>query len=533
MPKESHSEDLCASDILKLLEEIRQQLAQSILRCCPEDVTPRPESFRSLGEKLSSLGHTWNAELDKIEALNEAMRGSGVMAEFEEEILMLRQDFDPLNKELERIVPLLMMADNPVAHLYSQRKYFSSEELRTKSMAELMYILECRREELTQIQGGLVRLEDFRKFEDDSEKLMLQISKAIPQAQSLRRRLQIKKQTLDGNIRVICRVRPVVPNDKKMGNNGAESSAMKLLAGDKIEVTRCHGGRNKTDSFSFDKVFGPTHSQEDVFTEFAESLDCLFEGYNLCFFLYGQTGSGKTFTLVGSLGAADEGLLPRMTKLLYRQIQKYQGSGWQINATLGCFEIYDNKVVDLLDPLKIKDQKVGLKLGHANDPLVNLTRLGVWKAEDALRAVRGALKHRATGRNEINETSSRSHFVFTLTLKGLDESRRPFEAALSFADLAGTEDQNQAKATGKARQEAICINVELFGLRSLLKDVAAGNKVGRYKGQLPKLFHQLLEKSCIAFMVVNVSPCNGHINSSFHSLSFAKEVAECKLPRQN
>lgn len=47
--------------------------------------------------------------------------------------------------------------------------------------------------------------------------------------------------------------------------------------------------------FAFNRVYGPTASQEEVFTETSQRLcDHVLEGYNSCCFAYGQTGSVST-----------------------------------------------------------------------------------------------------------------------------------------------------------------------------------------------------------------------------------------------
>lgn len=56
---------------------------------------------------------------------------------------------------------------------------------------------------------------------------------------------------------------------------------------------------NKAVSCTFDRVFGPESTQEDVFRGLAPALETVLEGFNACVLAYGQTGSGKTHTLIG------------------------------------------------------------------------------------------------------------------------------------------------------------------------------------------------------------------------------------------
>jgi len=52
-------------------------------------------------------------------------------------------------------------------------------------------------------------------------------------------------------------------------------------------------------SFAFDRVWGPSSTQLDVFLEVEALSLSVVDGYNVCIFAYGQTGSGKTHTMVG------------------------------------------------------------------------------------------------------------------------------------------------------------------------------------------------------------------------------------------
>ena len=50
------------------------------------------------------------------------------------------------------------------------------------------------------------------------------------------------------------------------------------------------GDSSQSHKFSFDRVFGPTGTQENVYEEVSEFVQSSLDGYNVCLFSYGQTG---------------------------------------------------------------------------------------------------------------------------------------------------------------------------------------------------------------------------------------------------
>jgi kinesin family protein C1 len=109
---------------------------------------------------------------------------------------------------------------------------------------------------------------------------------------------------LRGNVRVYARVRPFHLSDgvnlataEPVVGPSNNSQRMVITNPDKRQ-----GGpveREQTHKFNFDKAFGPSATQDEVFAEVSEFVQSALDGYNVCLFSYGQTGSGKTYSMLG------------------------------------------------------------------------------------------------------------------------------------------------------------------------------------------------------------------------------------------
>ncbi len=109
-----------------------------------------------------------------------------------------------------------------------------------------------------------------------------------------RRKLHNIIQELRGNVRVFARVRPFLPADGLDLTCLPDPTISVRPDGVSAKISRPSDDRAADEqNFTFDKVFGPSCSQEAVFQEVSEFVQSALDGYNVCLFSYGQTGSGK------------------------------------------------------------------------------------------------------------------------------------------------------------------------------------------------------------------------------------------------
>lgn len=89
-------------------------------------------------------------------------------------------------------------------------------------------------------------------------------------------------QELRGNIRVFCRIRPLLPDEVAQ----QQPSAVTLLEGHSIAVL--NSATTRTQTFDFDRVFDEHSSQAQIFEEVEPVLTSVLDGYHVCIFAYGQ-----------------------------------------------------------------------------------------------------------------------------------------------------------------------------------------------------------------------------------------------------
>lgn len=229
-------------------------------------------------------------------------------------------------------------------------------------------------------------------------------------------------------------------------------------------------------SFTFDKSFwshdeaDPHFSgQADVYGSFGEDfLDHNFDGYHTCIFAYGQTGSGKSYTMMGT--PDQPGLIPRTCRGLFERVDAEENSAITYKVHVSYFEIYNEHVKDLLTPKSSSPNYLKIRESKSDGVYVqNLTDEPVRCYEDIERLMRIGDMNRTTASTKMNDTSSRSHAVFTLTLKQIQhdlssDSTIERLARMRLVDLAGSERAGRTEATGQRLREGGNINQSLTTL---------------------------------------------------------------------
>ncbi|XP_025028586.1 kinesin-like protein KIFC3 [Python bivittatus] len=230
----------------------------------------------------------------------------------------------------------------------------------------------------------------------------------------LRKKYHDQLLELKGNIRVLCRLKPLTEDEQQGGPGGAWVEASPAEDGC---VTACYKG--KEHSFRLDKVFLPCATQEEVFLEIEPVVVSCLYGYNVCIFAYGQTGSGKTYTMEGLPG--NPGINQRALQALYQEMEAKEEEAWKYSVSLTMVEIYNEVIRDLLT--KDPQEKLDIKLhpdGSGQLHVPGLTSVEVQSLCEVQKILLLGKRNRTTFSTNMNAHSSRSHALLTLTLTGTD-----------------------------------------------------------------------------------------------------------------
>ena len=150
-----------------------------------------------------------------------------------------------------------------------------------------------------------------------------------------------------------------------------------------------------------------------------------FSGYNATVLAYGQTGSGKTFSMgtsnrEGETPVHHEGVIPRAVRDIFERIKDLK-SDYDFCIRVAFVELYKEKLYDLLSPTsKIKeDCMVDLREDPVKGVVIsNLTEVTVKDLRSTMDQLEVGSVKRVTAATAMNNTSSRSHAIFTIYIEG-------------------------------------------------------------------------------------------------------------------
>eukprot|EP01041_Mallomonas_annulata_P002751 gene2751-5419_t len=298
----------------------------------------------------------------------------------------------------------------------------------------------------------------------------------------------------DESVKVVVRIRPMNGQETRDGNLvAAEAFSDRGL----IVVRNPRADESEPPkNFSFDAVFGTNAEQKNIYDICAASVvESVLNGYNGTIFAYGQTGAGKTHTMEGRPDPPNlRGIIPNSFQHIFEYIAN--------NLETGTY---------------VKD----------------LTTLVVKNAVEIDHVMQSGKKNRSVGATLMNQTSSRSHSIFTIVVECAESDSRGDHirvGKLNLVDLAGSERQGKTGATGDRLKEATKINLSLAALGNVISALVDGRSshIPYRDSKLTRLLQNSLGGNAKTVMCANCGPADYNYDETLSTLRYANRAKNIK-----
>ncbi|KAK7268018.1 hypothetical protein RIF29_20700 [Crotalaria pallida] len=349
------------------------------------------------------------------------------------------------------------------------------------------------------------------------------------------------------NVQVLLRCRPFSEDELR-------SNAPQVLTCNEynreVAVSQSIAGKHTDRVFTFDKVFGPSAQQKDLYEQAVVPIvNEVLEGFNCTIFAYGQTGTGKTYTMEGESKRsksrpngelpAEAGVIPRAVKQIFDTLEG-QNAEYSVKVTF--LELYNEEITDLLAPEEIskaaleEKQKKQLPLmedGKGGVLVRGLEEEIVTSASEIFTLLERGSAKRRTAETLLNKQSSRSHSLFSITIHIKEATPEGEElikcGKLNLVDLAGSENISRSGAREGRAREAGEINKSLLTLgRVICALVEHLGHVPYRDSKLTRLLRDSLggrTKTCI---IATVSPAVHCLEETLSTLDYAHRAKNIK-----
>lgn len=253
----------------------------------------------------------------------------------------------------------------------------------------------------------------------------------------------------------------------------------------------------------------------------------MLEGYNGTIFAYGQTGTGKTHTISGiPKDPTHKGIMPRSFDTVFKSIECDSKCQYLVRASY--LEIYNEEIRDLLS--KNGQNKLELKEKDGTVYVKDLSTFVVKSPEDMMEVFNEGTVNRHVRATNMNDTSSRSHSIFTITIEssqiGPDGKSHIKVGKLNIVDLAGSERLDKTGAQGEGAKEGIKINLSLSTLCHVISSLTDPKCtfVPYRDSKLTRLLQDSLGGNTKTCMIANIGPADYNMDETLSTLRYASRA---------
>jgi hypothetical protein len=224
------------------------------------------------------------------------------------------------------------------------------------------------------------------------------------------------------------------------------------------------------------------------------------------------------------------GIIPQSFQHIFDKIALADNAQYLVRASY--LEIYNEEIRDLLS----KDPKNHLELKENIDTglyVKDLTTFVVKNAMEIDHVMQAGKKNRSVGATLMNQSSSRSHSIFTIVVECSTNDERGDHirvGKLNLVDLAGSERQSKTGATGDRLKEATKINLSLSALGNVISALVDGRSqhIPYRDSKLTRLLQDSLGGNTKTVMCANCGPAEYNYDETVSTLRYANRAKNIK-----
>ena len=486
-------------------------------------------------EELNAELNNRNSKKEKIENIND---------KFEKEEFELKTEINLWKKNFLSITKFKLYnfdqkyLKNIEKLLNIEQKYIINAPPEISKISEK--VLNYSKNLIEEVNYNTINLKELKEELTKEQEINTKLNEGLEKERNLRRKIHNRYMYLRGNMRIMCRLRPFLPNEIKSKKSQMETI---LLNNDMVLINE---GNKIPKMFEFDYVFDEHSTQEDIYEEVSLLIQSMIQGNNICIMSYGQTCTGKTYTIQGKNN--NKGIASRAVKELFEIIDNLikKNNTFQKNKnnfengyspsqgrtpyfikskfTMTIIEIYNEQIFNLLEDstpkLTIYEDSQG------NLIIPDLSPINISNFEEANKLFILAEKFRHTSSTEFNERSSRSHCIFSFNIKLTDSDNNVIRSTLHVIDLAGSERITKSQnANEKLKKEALSINLSLHSLSNVLSSIAnRSNHIPYRDSKLTHFLKDSLNENYNIMLLLHISPNVKDLSETISTLQFGERI---------
>jgi kinesin family protein 11 len=332
------------------------------------------------------------------------------------------------------------------------------------------------------------------------------------------------------SVQVVARIRPLNAREKSSGSNADIPVVTTNSQTNTVTVVKGLGSKAIRSRFQVSKVFNAFSTQEEVFEPVRGLVDDVLQGFDATVFAFGQTGTGKTYTMEGETSSEEHmGVIPRACRLVFDTLAEERFTATKVSVSY--LEIYNENLSDLLADAAAKPLRICTtsKQNGSRVTCMGLSSRAVSSPIEILRILDEARERRQVAETKMNKQSSRSHVIFTISIRSSEQvADGSIErcSKLHLVDLAGSE---CAKSTGSSKgarmQESKNINKSLLTLGRVITSLRTqSGRIPYRDSKLTRLLQEALGGRSKTLIIATLSPSIISMEESLSTMAYAEKA---------